>query len=330
MADWPLQFLRPWWLLGFVPLFAIAVFVLRRKYSNSAWENVIDPSLQAHVLEPVSNGRSLHRLLLLLGWFVALLLLSGPVWQQQDVPVYQGQRAQVVLFDLSYSMTNDDIKPDRLTRARFKLSDMLEQARGIQVALVAFAERPYVISPLSDDAKTIAAFLTSLTPEIMPAQGSRVDLAINKGIDLLAQAGIAEGHLVLLSDTEVSAKGIEAAVRVSDAGHRLSIVGVGTAEGAPLRGSNGRFIQDSTGAIVVPQLNRSGLMTMARSGGGVYVDISSDNSDLEALKKVQDSLLIAGDTSEQDQTHNYWVEFSPYVLWVLLGFALLLFRRGVV
>jgi len=327
VADWPLQFLRPLWLLGLIPLFALALSFISRKQVQSAWENAIDPALHAYVLEPETHRRSLSKWLLLLAWFVALVFLSGPVWQQQDVPVFQGQRAQVVLFDLSYSMLSDDIKPDRMTRARFKLSDMLERARGVQIALIAFAERPYVVSPLSDDAKTIAAFVASLSPNIMPAQGSRMDLAMDKGVELLDQAGIAQGHLVLLTDSEVGARSIEAAARIMAQGHRLSVIGVGTKDGAPLRGADGRFLQDARGAIVVPQLDEAGLAGLARSGGGVYAAISSDNSDLEKLQAVQDELLIVSD-DDDGQRHNYWLEYSPYGLWLLLLSALFLFRRG--
>lgn len=330
MPELSISFLRPWWLLGILPLLLAAFFAHRQSSRPSAWEAVVDPVLQPYVIEPEQQAGSWARWLLLLGWFFCLLVLSGPVWERQEIPVYQGQQAQVVLFDLSRSMNSDDIKPSRVARARFKLSDFLASAEGLQIALVAFAQRPYVVSPLSDDANTIAAFVESLDPSIMPAQGSRIDLAINMGVDLLAQAGISQGQLVLITDSEISARDINAAGLAKIEGHLLSVIGVGTEKGAPLRGDDGRFLQDASGAIVVPQLNSSALGTLAQAGGGVYTVLTSDGSDLQLISSVQKELEIVGELSESQTTNEYWIEYGPYALLLLALLAMLFFRRGVI
>lgn len=329
MSELGLDFLRPWWLLGVVPWVAAALFVINRRHNSSGWEQVVDPVLQPYVIEPGKAQGSIDKWLVLLAWLLCLLTLSGPVWDKQDIPVFQGQQAQVVLFDLSRSMYSDDIKPSRVARARFKLTDFLANASGVQIALVAFAERPYVVSPLSDDANTIAAFVESLDPAIMPAQGSRIDLAIEQGVDLLAQADVQQGHLVLITDSAVRAKDITAAAAAYAAGHRLSIIGVGTEQGAPLRGEDGRFLVDRTGAIVVPQLNPTALASLARAGGGVFTPLSSGDKDMQQLEQVQKALVLSVDEAEKQTSNEYWVEYGPYAVLALCLSALLLFRRGV-
>lgn len=322
--------MRPLWLLGFIPLLLASIYMLRLRHRESAWEQIVDPALQPHVIESAQKGSSGTRWLLVLGWFICLLVLAGPVWDKQEVPVYKGQQAQVVLFDLSRSMYSDDLKPSRIARARFKLIDLLDAASGLQIALVAFAERPYVVSPLSDDANTIAAFVESLDPAIMPAQGSRLDLAIEQGIDLLSQAGIEQGQLVLITDSEVGANDIAAASAAVAAGHRLSVIGVGTAKGAPLRGDDGRFLQDSSGAVVVPQLKTDALATLANAGKGEFSVLSNNNNDIQLIDRVQKKIAIAGNTEEEEATNDYWIEYGPYVVVVLLLLSLLFFRRGVI
>lgn len=329
MLDSWLEFLRPWWLLGIVPWILAAIFMINRAQDSSGWEQVVDPVLQPYVIEPGTKQSSTYKWLLLLGWFICLLTLSGPVWVKQEVPVFQGQKAQVVLFDLSRSMLSDDIKPTRVARARFKLTDFLHNASGVQIALIAFAERPYVVSPLSDDANTIASFVESLDPSIMPAQGSRVDLAIEKGIELLSQAGVQQGQIILITDSEVRATDINAAASVKIAGHRLSIVGVGTEQGAPLRGEDGRFLQDASGAIVVPQLKSGALTTLARAGGGIYTVLRNGNQDLKLIEQVQKDLAIGTSDTDKETSNEYWVEYSPYGVLLLSLCALFLFRRGV-
>lgn len=330
MTELPIEFLRPLWLLGLGPLLLVALFFLRQYHAGSVWEQFIDERLHSYVIEPGSNRTSRIKWLLLLSWLIALVAMAGPVWHKQQVPVFQGQQAQVVLFDLSRSMFTDDLKPSRIARARFKLTDFLQRASAMQIALIAFAERPYVISPLSDDANTIASFVESLDPSIMPAQGSRLDLAIEQAEALFRQAGINSGQIVLFTDSEVTAKSIAAAQRVREEGHRLSVIGVGTAEGAPLRAENGQFLQTADGAIVVPQLNEAGLAQLAGAGGGQYQRLSNSEQDLDMLEAVQKKLSIVGDLSSEPQTNDYWIEYAPYSLFMLMALALLLFRRGVV
>lgn len=329
MLDSGLQFIRPLWLLALLPWLVAVMFAFRQRANASAWDGVIDPALRPYVIEPGDSAFNWGKLLTLLAWLLSVLLLAGPVWEKQEMPVYKSQRAQVVLFDLSRSMVTDDIKPDRITRARFKLTDLLGQADGLQVALIAFAERPYVVSPLSDDANTIAAFVESLDPGIMPAQGSRIDLALEQGMKLLEQAGVERGQLVLFTDSEVSASDISMAARVKSEGHVLSVVGVGTTDGAPLR-SDGRFLQDARGAIVVPQLDKKGLQTLANAAGGQYATLASGESDLALIARMQEQLSFSNDTDTEPATEEYWVEYAPYLSVVLLLMGLLLFRKGVV
>ena len=329
MDELTFTLLRPWWLLGFIPLLLAALFWFRDYRTDSGWEKVVDPALHSYVIEPEQQQHTGLRWLLLFGWALCLVILSGPVWEKQEMPVFQGQQAQVVLFDLSRSMYSDDLKPSRVVRARFKLTDLLNAANGLQIALIAFAERPYVVSPLSDDANTIAAFVESLDPSIMPAQGSRIDLAIEKGLDLLKQASVEQGQLVLITDSDVNARSITAAATVKQLGHRLSVIGVGTEQGAPLRAENGRFLQDASGAIVVPQVDPGALANLAAAGGGVFALLGNGDRDIERIAEVQAQLSIVGDIDEQQDTNEYWIEYAPYGVILLLVLSLLFFRRGV-
>lgn len=330
MGELDFAFIRPWWLLAFIPWLLALIFMLRDRKSESAWEKVVDPVLQPYVIEPGQKNRSLSGWALLTGWAICLTVLAGPVWQKQEIPVFQGQQAQVILFDLSRSMNSDDLKPSRVARARFKLTDILNQAEGLQIALIAFAERPYVVSPLSDDANTIAAFVESLDPSIMPAQGSRIDLAIDQSVLLLSQAGVSQGQVVLFTDSDVDAKAITAASSAAAAGHRLSVIGVGTEQGSPLRGEDGRFLQDASGAIVVPQLKVDALATLAAAGAGIFTTLKNNDDDIRLIDRVQKAIEVVGDASEKQATREYWVEYGPYVVVTLLLLALLFFRRGVI
>lgn len=325
-----LEWLRPAWLWGLIPLLLVLLYRLRVTAAGSGWESVVDPALQPYVIEGQSSSGRRGIFLLSGAWALTLLLLAGPVWQQREVPVFEAEQAQLILFDLSRSMLADDLAPDRLTRARFKLMDLLARSHGRQTGLIAFAERPYIISPLTDDAETIEAFVPSLSPQIMPAQGSRPDLAIARAVQLLDQTTAGSGHIVLITDSSVLPREIDAARLARSAGYRLSVLAVGTASGAPLRGEDGQFLQYANGSIVVPQLNFSSLQELASAGGGKAVMLSTSPNDLDTLDGVLQGVGLAADAEEQAARKVYWVEYSPWLLWLLVPVLLLAFRRGVV
>jgi len=317
-------------LWGYIPLLLLAFIWIRKQTSAGAWDRIVDSALQPYVLEGDAESRSMAPLALFAAWALALLLLSGPVWEQQQVPVYEAQQAEVVVFDLSRSMLADDVAPDRLTRARFKLADLLTRSDGRLTGLIGFSERPYVISPLTEDSQTIQAFVPSLDPGIMPVQGSRLDLAIDRAVQLLAQAGIAQGHIIVISDAEIETRDIDAAGAARAAGHRLSALAVGTFAGVPLRDEEGRFLQQANGSIVVPQLDMAGMQSMAEAGGGLAQRLTTDSTDLESLERVRAAIAIQGDSPEAAGHDMYWLERSPWLLWILVAAALAVFRKGVI
>ena len=330
MTEPELVWLRPLWLWGFVPLMLMALIWFRKQTSAGAWDKIVDPALQPYVLEGDAQSRNLVPLALFVAWALTLLLLSGPVWEQQEVPVFEAQQAEVVIFDLSRSMLADDVAPNRLSRARFKLTDLLKRSEGRLTGLIGFSERPYVISPLTEDSQTIESFVPSLDPSIMPVQGSRLDLAINRAVQLLDQAGIAQGHIIVFSDAEIESRDIDAAGSARAASHRLSVLAVGTAAGVPLRDEEGRFLQQANGSIVVPQLDMDGMQALVEAGGGLALRLSTDSHDLDSLEQVRTAIAIQGESPEVAGQDMYWLERAPWLLWLLVVAALALFRKGLI
>ena len=330
MIETGLTWLRPVWLLGFISLLLLALYWLRQRKDRSNWDAFVDPELQRYVIEQSPPEKRGAPLLLFFAWALSLLLLAGPVWEQQEVPVFQAEQAEVILFDLSRSMRADDVPPNRLTRARFKLSDLLQRSDGRQTGLIAFAERPYIISPLTEDAQTVEAFVPSLDPDIVPVQGSRLDLAITKALELLAQAGIQQGHILAITDAMVTDRDVEIARDASSLGHRISVLALGTPAGTPLRDEAGQFLQQENGAIVVPRLDMSGMRQLASAGNGVAVKMTSNADDLDRIDTIRQLIAIDDETGEAAGEEIYWIEYAPWGVWILLILLLASFRRGIV
>jgi len=293
---------------------------------------VCDPELLPHLL----LGRSVRRAnwplwLLLAGLLLAVVALAGPVWKQRPQPLFRPQSALVILFDLSRSMQADDLQPSRFLRARLKIEDLLRQRREGQTALIVFAADAFTVTPLTEDRHTIEALLKSLDPGIMPAQGSSLDKAIERGLDLMQQAGLKSGRLLLVTDEDRPGSALDAAEALAEQGFELEVLGVGSAAGAPVPLAGGGFLKNSQGDLVVPRLDASVLRMLASAGGGSYRTISVDDSDLWALLNGrEDRQLDSAERSGHSAAAggDRWREEGVWLLWPLTLLAALAFRRG--
>jgi Ca-activated chloride channel family protein len=321
------HFLRPEWLWA-LPAALLAIAALaQRRLAPGSWQGVVDPALVPYVLSRKPAGRQASRWwLLTLGAVLAVIALAGPSWNRIEQPVFRTEQALVVALDLSRSMDAQDLSPSRLARARLKILDMLERRRSGQMALVVYSANAFTVTPLTTDAATVTALVNSLGTDIMPSRGSYPEAAIEKGRDLLEQGGVSVGEVLLITDGGASAAAVAAAEALREAGYTLSVLGVGTPEGAPIPRADGGFVTDNAGNMAVPRLEASGLQRLAAAGGGRYTTITSDDSDVESLLsgEVGDATAGGGESQATDR----WREEGPWVVLLLLPLAALAFRRG--
>jgi Ca-activated chloride channel family protein len=316
------HFIQPAWFLALIPLAFLLWAAWQSDSAGSAWRRVMDARLFA-VLRVGAQGRvnRLPLLLLAAGWVIAVIALANPTFERKPVPAFRADAARVVVLDLSRSMLADDLTPSRLQRARYKVNDILSRSADGQVGLVAFAGEAFTVSPLTDDADTIREMLDALSPQIMPVQGSRPDLGIELGSDLLRQAGARNGEVVLLTDDDGGARALAAAEQLRDGGHRLGVIGVGTGEGAPVPG-----VSRADGPVV-SRVDDAALQRLARAGGGAFSALTPGDTDLERV--LIDPASRPRALAERDPLlAERWQELGPWVVIVLLPLAALAFRRG--
>jgi len=322
------HFLRPDWLWALPAVLVLALALSRRQLTPGSWHRVVAPALLPYVLssKPLA-GLRYRWWLLALGGVIAILSLAGPSWNRLEQPVFRSEQAIVIALDLSRSMDAQDVSPSRLTRARLKILDILEQRRSGETALVVFSSNAFTVTPLTTDTDTIAALVNSLSTDIMPSRGSYPVAAINKGGQLLQQAGAVFGEVLLISDGGTSPAAEAAARRLIENGYTLSVLGVGTKDGAPIPRAGGGFVSDRSGNIALPRLEENQLRRLAAAGGGRYSRMTTGSDDIELLLsgKVR-SAAEAGRSLVTDQ----WREEGPWLLLLLLPLAAFAFRRGLV
>jgi Ca-activated chloride channel family protein len=326
LADF--HWIRPEWLWALPIVVLVTLSLARRRLAAGSWQHIIDPALVPYVLSRTQvKGLNYRWWLIMIGGVLAVLSLAGPSWNRVEQPVFRSEQAVVMALDLSRSMDAQDLTPSRLTRARLKILDILERRSAGQTALVVYSSNAFTVTPLTNDAETVASLVNSLSTDIMPSRGSYPVAAIEKGQQLLDQAGAAYGEVLLITDGGTSPAAERAAEELSKAGYTLSVLGVGTTEGAPIPRAGGGFVTDRSGNLAVPRLEESSLRRLAASGGGRYATMTADDSDIDALLSGETG---AGAESDNALATDRWQEEGPWLLLLLVPLAAMAFRRGLV
>ncbi len=329
------HFLRPEWLLALFPAASLIAYVAwrRARGSGTEWAGLVDAHLLRHLtVSGAQVGRSRWLPVAFgAGLIAAVLAMTGPTWQKQPTPAFQGDAPSVIVLSLAQSMNSTDLVPSRLTRAGHKLRDMLDRANGDDAALVIYADRPFVAAPLTSDADVIRQMLPELSTSLMPVLGNRLDLAITEAQALLDRAGASSGRIVVLADGIGLDPGasLAASRAAHTAGYTVNVLGVGTTVGATLQTSNGRAIQTRDGQDVIVTLDTDGLTTLAQVGGGVFAAITAGDSDLARVFPNQSNDLQAvGEAT--DHVSDTWADIGYYLLFIPVILAPLAFRRGLI
>lgn len=322
------HFIRPWFLLALIPATLLIILLWFRKPNYGAWHHIVSPHLLPHILQgTVKQQGKLPVVLLFLGWILASFALAGPTWSKLPQTVQKKINARVILLDLSLSMLAEDIKPSRLTRAQHKLKDILDQSEEGLTGLIVYAGTSHVVSPLTDDTHTILSMIMSLSPEIMPIKGSDPAAAVEKASTLLQQAGITEGQILLITDDLPADFVGQVKQFINPSLTPISVFAIGTNEGAPIPLSQGSFVKDASGAIIVPKLNTQRLKASASALEGRFSTLSSDDEDINYLLGIKNHLLN-DELKDTERDFDTWNESGLILVLLLLPIAAMANRKG--
>lgn len=327
-----LQFLRPEWFYAAAVLIFLPFLVYTRRRSGGAWRAAADWSLLQAQLVPVRVKKIVFPVVLLGACQIAAIFaLAGPAFEKLPQPVLKQGADTVFLTDISVFMTVGDVKPSRMRRAAFKLSDMLKQTRDGQNALILYDNEEFVATPLTSDAKVIKSILPTIEAGMMGGQAPKPAKAIDKAAQMFAHAGVKNGNVVMLGayldDADLS-DALRAARDLKNAGHKLFVIGVGDTAGAPVVLPDGSFLKIG-GKPVLSGVSQKAFEALARAGGGSYAKLSADDSDFKAFLNAKNA-NGAVDPSRflENQKADVYKDVGYRLVWGILPVAALCFRRG--
>lgn len=298
------HFIRPLWLLLLIPLVALVVLFLYQKPGIQAWKNVCDPHLLDHLIQKKSREKRISTLMcLLLSLGFLIIAMAGPTWSRNPVPTFKNALPRVVVLDLSNSMLTNDLKPNRLKRAKYKLRDLFMLSQSDLYGLVVYTNEPFIVSPVTEDAKTIESLMPMLTPDIMPVQGQNLQQALKASAKLIQQAGFSEGDLLVMTGTAPSNDAVDEAKALVKKGIHTSVM--------PILKSQNK----------APLFER-----LANAGQGMLLQVGGREVDLK-------DWLSATKKRDQFQASTFneipvWKDEGRWFLIPALLFLLPVFRRG--
>lgn len=262
----PFHFAQGAWLWG---LIAIPVVVLLYVFFQSPagaerLERFADRHLLPHLIKNSATARANFRkplLLWSLAWLCGVIAMAGPRWGYTQEQTYVPARDLVIVLDLSQSMNATDVEPSRVARAREKIEDLMDLSHDDSIGLVAYAAVPHMITPLTDDFRTIKKLLPELDTSLVTIQGDRLKPALQMAAGMLKDEVGDDKSILVIGDGGFEENDIAGLVKAAG-GATIYTMGVG----APNSG-----------------LQVSRLQRLAAAGHGLYVEANYTDSDTRAI-----------------------------------------------
>ena len=324
-----LQFAQPHWL--WIGAFCCAVMVALLARAGRLRRRSIAALAGGRFLTTVSGWRRLLKQVLLVAGvaatFVALARpLGGFRWEEE-------RRDGIDLMfavDTSKSMLATDLRPDRLTRAKLAVSDLLRKFPGERVGLVAFAGEAFVQAPMTIDHAVFGEALDALDTSIIPRGGTDIASPIRAAVAAMATEPDRRKLLVILSDGEdLQGEALAAAKEAAHAGLVIYTVGVGTRSGdlIPIEHDGQReLLRDADGHFVTSHLDERTLRQLAEITGGAYAQLGSSGQGLETLYRQHLAQLPR--RTVEERMHKVYTERFPVPLAIAIGCLLLELALG--
>ncbi|GAB1308729.1 VWA domain-containing protein [Urechidicola sp. KH5] len=318
------HFLRPQFLWALIPVLFILILLILKSKNEVKWQKNIAEHLRPYVIKKGSESlKKWMQLTTLFTLLIAILGLAGPTWKKIEVPGQVLETPVVILLDLSQSMMAEDLQPNRLERAKFKISDLIEANPTVRLALIGYAGTAHTIVPLTNDYRIIKTHISSLSPKIMPFRGNNLPMALQLA-DTICSITDAPASFIVFSDDfeEESFQILQNYATNHDTS--LELVPMNTLSGAFVPNYNGRGVLKNTkGEEVYSKRNETILSQLNAISNITIHDLTLDKSDMELLasKLSKNAQFKEADQEKEDAWEDYGLFFIlPFLIVILMSF----------
>ncbi|MCB0823153.1 MAG: VWA domain-containing protein [Bacteroidales bacterium] len=311
----------------------VALFVWMLLWQKKALRRYGEWKVINRLVPAMSKSRLIFRFVVLMFAFVFLILgLANP---QIGSKLVEGERKGIdlmVCLDVSNSMLAQDIKPNRLERAKQAISKMIDKLGNDRIGMIVFAGNAYVQLPITTDHSAAKLFLSTVNTKIVPTQGT----AIGEALELAAKSFDDETHsraIIVITDGENHEDdAVEIAKTIADQGINIYTIGMGLPEGTPIPEYDQYdrqigYKKDRQGNTVITRLNETALQQIAAEGKGIYVRANNTQAGLskvfDEINKLEKTEFESKMFSDYESRFQYFIAASL----LLLIIELLIFER---
>ena len=264
---------------------------------------------------------------------IALLFVivgvAGPQFGSKLQQVKKKGVELMIVLDVSNSMLAQDIKPNRLEKAKMAISRMVEKLSNDKVGLIVFAGDAYVQLPITTDYSSAKLFLANINTEMMPVQGTSIGAAIDLAARSFTPETDASRAIIVITDGENHQDDAVAAAKAAhEKGITIHTIGMGLEQGAPIpeQGNPGQFRKDAAGNVVISKLDEETLRQIAKAGEGLYVRASNADVGLgqlmDEVNRMEKTMLEERIFSDYAEKYQYFLLaglFFVFVEFMILG-----------
>jgi Ca-activated chloride channel homolog len=321
------------YMLLLLPVITI-LWILNRLRKKNALRKLGDPELVKRLMPDLSTARPLVKLIFISFAILSLvIILARPQFGSKMEEVKRQGVEVIIALDVSNSMLAEDIQPTRLERAKQAISRLVESLQNDKLGLIVFAGDSYTQIPVTTDYISAKMFLSTISPDIVPKQGTAIGSAIDLAMNSFSQTKDKSRALIIITDGENHEDDpVSKAKEAAEKGIVIYTIGIGSAEGVPISVTSGGkrdFLKDQNGNTVITKLDENILKDIAVAAGGKYVRASNSNigldqifSDIRKLKKQELEGTIYTEYNDQFQI------FAALALFFLLLEFIIMERKN--
>jgi len=314
-----IQFQHIEYLLGLlaIPLMT-ALFFLVIRWKKKTIKKIGDPALVNQLIRDYSPSKfSLKFILFTLAFTIGVIALANPRMPMGTSSVNRNGIDVMIALDVSKSMLAQDVKPNRLERAKQIISKLIDKLPEDRIGIVVFAGRAYLQMPLTTDHAAAKMYLSSATPDVVPTQGTVIGDALKMCFAAFNVKEKKYKSIILISDGEDhDENAVKLAKALADEGVMINTIGIGSPEGAMIVDAETNEIKrDETGNPVITKLNETELKNIAANSNGIYQLFS--NSD-DVVSQLEKQLKGMGQKTIKENSLVNYQSFFPWLLAIVL------------
>ena len=315
-------------LMLFVLPLVLGLYLIYRIRRKSDIKRIGNPEVIATLMPGYSGARNnLKFILILLAVCLIIIALAGPRFGSKLTQIKHKGIDIIIALDVSNSMLAEDIKPNRLERAKQELTRLLDRLENDRIGLIVFAGEAYTQIPITNDYLSAKMFISGINTQMVSRQGTAIGEAIDlatRSFDPQSKAGKA---IVIISDGENHEGGVSSACKkATDEGIRIFTVGMGLSQGVRIPASHGTYdrdyLRDREGNFVITRLNEQMLKEISDDGNGKYYRAGMPGMGLTSMLAELNKMNKEG--SETTEYSEYEQQF-PTIIWFVFGLLALEF-----